>query len=476
MSPRLGELSPKPAKRRRVRRRTKRTDQLPSSLRAINLNAAGIDIGAESHFVAVPDDRDERSVREFGAFTVDLYAIADWLESCGIETVAMESTGVYWLPLLELLEERGFKVKLVDPHQLKNVPGRKSDVLDCQWIQQLHTFGLLSGAFRPDDQVCVLRSLMRQRGMLVSCAADHIRHMQKALTQMNVKLQHVVSDVTGKTGMGIIRAIVEGERDPHELAQLRDHRCRKSVETIAKALEGNWRVEHLFALRQAVELYDFYQQRIADCEREIEVHLGTFEDRSGGQPLPKMTAMDTPRKPKKHPFSFDAETVLYQMTGIDVVQIGGVAPTVSLQIISEIGLDMSKWQTTKRFASWLGLCPGSKISGGKMLSSRSRQCANRAAAAFRMAAYGVQHSACPLGAFYRRMKARMGPAQAITATAHKIARILFAMLRDGAEYIEHCPQEAAKNTERATRALKRNARRLGFKLVPLNDQPTAAAA
>ena len=456
MGPRLGELSSKATKRRRTRR-SKHGEQV-SSLKQINLNAAGIDIGSQSHFVAVPGDRDERCVREFGAFTVDLHSIADWLESCEIETVAMESTGVYWIPLMEVLEERCFEVKLVDPHELKNVPGRKSDVLDCQWIQQLHTFGLLSGAFRPDDQVCVLRSLMRQRSMLVSCAADHIRHMQKALTQMNVKLQHVVSDVTGKTGMGIIRAVVKGERDPQELAQLRDHRCRKSAATIAKALEGNWRFEHVFSLRQAVELYDFYQQLIVDCEREIEAHLGTFTDRSAGRPLPKVTAMDTPRKSKKHPFAFDAETVVYRMTGVDLVQVGGIAPKVSLQILSEIGLDMSKWKTTKRFSSWLGLCPGSKISGGKTLSSRSKQCANRAAAAFRLAAYGVQHSACPLGMFYRRMKARMGPAQALTATAHKIARIFFAMLRDGTEYVEHCPQEAAKSKERATRALKKNAR------------------
>src|SRR5215475_9901183 len=262
--------------------------KLPPELRRTNLNAAGVDVGAASHYVAVPDGRDSEGsdVRAFGAFTADLYALADWLIRCGIETVAMESTGVYWIPLFELLAERGFEVKLVDPRRLKNVPGRKSDVLDCQWIQQLHTFGLLSGAFRPDDQICVLRSYLRQRAMLVRYASDHIRHMQKALEQMNVKLTQVVTDITGVTGMGIIRAILGGERDPKRLAALRDERCKNTEETIARALEGNWRSEHLFELRQAVELVDFYQKQLAACDKQIEAHLRRFEDKSGGQALP----------------------------------------------------------------------------------------------------------------------------------------------------------------------------------------------
>jgi hypothetical protein len=259
---------------------------LPPELHQVNLNAAGVDIGAESHYVAVPAGRDPEGgdVRTFGAFTADLAALADWLTRCGIETVAMESTGVYWIPLFELLTERGFEVKLVDPRQLKHVPGRKTDVVDCQWIQQLHTFGLLAAAFRPTDQVCVLRSYLRQRGMLVSYAAHHIRHMQKALEQMNLKLTHVVSDIAGQTGLAIIRAMLAGERDPHVLARLRDRRCKADEATIARALQGTWRREHLFELRQAVELFDFYRGQIVACEAEIEAQLGQFEDKSGGQP------------------------------------------------------------------------------------------------------------------------------------------------------------------------------------------------
>ena len=247
---------------------------LPPGLSHVNLNAAGIDVGAESHFVAVPEGRDEQSVREFGAFTVDLYVLAEWIEECGIETVAMESTGVYWIPLFQVLEERGFEVMLVDPRRLKSVPGRKTDVVDCQWLQQLHTYGLLAGAFRPQDQIRQLRSYLRQRSMLIAYASHHIQHMHKALTQMNIKLQHVVSDVTGKTGMAIIRAIVAGERDPHKLAQLRDYRIKADEETIAKALQGHWRAEHLFELAQAVELYMTYQEKIAECDQRIEAQLG----------------------------------------------------------------------------------------------------------------------------------------------------------------------------------------------------------
>lgn len=254
-------------------RSQRHVDGLPEQLKHVHLHAAGIDVGSEFHFVAVPPDRDESPVRRFGAFTVDLEALADWLSRCGIETVAMESTGVYWIPLFELLESRGFQVLLVDPHRLKSVPGRKTDVLDCQWIQQLHTFGLLSAAFRPVEQVCVLRSYMRQRSMLVQYGAQHIQHIQKALHQMNVKLDKVLSDITGMTGLAILEAIVDGERDPQKLARLRRAQCRNDEATIAKALQGNWRDEHLFALRQALSLYKTYRQQIAECDRQIEAHL-----------------------------------------------------------------------------------------------------------------------------------------------------------------------------------------------------------
>ena len=256
-------------------------------LSPMNPNAAGIDVGAESHFVAVPPDRDERPVQEYEAFTSDLYKLANWLKACQVETVAMESTGVYWIPLFQVLEERGFEVILVDPHRLKSVPGRKTDVVDCQWLQRLHTYGLLGGAFRPDKEIRQLRSYLRHRSMLVEYASHHIQHMQKALTQMNIKLQHVVSDITGKTGMDIIRAIIAGERNPRELAKLRNFRVKASEDTIAKALQGHWRDEHLFELAQAVELYTTYQNKIAECDRRIEALLNTFEDRSEGPVPPK---------------------------------------------------------------------------------------------------------------------------------------------------------------------------------------------
>ncbi len=471
MTPRSEEFEPiEPAAKKRKKRRTKKV-RLPASLKQVNLDAAGIDIGASEHYVAVPEDRDEQPVRCFTTFTMDLYAIADWLESCEIKTIAMESTGVYWIPLMEVLEERGFEVLLVDPHKLKNVSGRKTDVLDCQWIQQLHTYGLLSGAFRPSEEICALRSYVRQRQMLIRRAAEHVQHMQKALTQMNVKLKQVLSNVTGKTGMQIIRAILEGERDPATLAAFRDGRCRKDEATIAKALEGHWRDEHLFALRQAVELYDIYQEKIAACDHELEAHLSTFCDAIEGlAPLEKK-----PKSRASHPLAFDGYSERYRVAGVDLTDVPGLdAPSV-LTILSEIGLDMTRWRNPKAFASWLGLCPGSKISGGKLLSSRSKACANRAAAAFRLAAYGLQHSKSYLGAFCRRMKARMGPAKAITATAHKLARIVYAMLLTRTSYVEKGVDfyEQEYRGRRVAR-LKRNARELGFQLIPIAEADSAA--
>ena len=473
MTPRSTEflpVEPVTKKRKKRRRRTKKV-RLPASLKQVNLDAAGIDIGASEHYVAVPEDRDEQAVRCFTTFTMDLYAIAAWLESCEITTVAMESTGVYWMPLMEVLEERGFEVLLVDPHKLKNVSGRKTDVLDCQWIQQLHTYGLLSGAFRPSEEICALRSYVRQRQMLIRRAAEHVQHMQKALTQMNVKLKQVLSNVTGKTGMQIIRAILEGERDPATLAAFRDGRCRKDEATIAKALEGHWRDEHLFALRQAVELYDIYQEKIAACDHELEAHLSTFSDGTEGlAPLEKK-----PKSKASHPLAFDGYSELYRVAGVDLTDVPGLdAPSV-LTILSEIGLDMTRWRNPKAFGSWLGLCPGSKISGGKLLSSRSKACANRAAVAFRLAAYGLQHSKSYLGAFCRRMKARMGPAKAITATAHKLARIVYAMLLTRTSYVEKGVEfyEQEYRGRRVAR-LKRNARDLGFQLIPITEADPAA--
>jgi len=437
---------------------------LPPQLAAAHLHAAGIDVGAEAHFVAVPPSDDPQPVRGFGAFTADLEALVAWLVACAITTVALESTGVYWIPLFELLEARGFEVLLVDPQQVQKIKGRpKSDVHDCQWIQRLHTFGLLAGAFRPADQVCVLRSYLRQRAMLLTYAAQHIQHMQKALTQMNLKLQHVVSDITGVTGLAILRAILTGERDPGKLAQLRDYRCKHDEATIARALQGNWRDEHLFALAQAVALYDVYHQKITECDRHIEAYLQTFADRSAGQPLPPAPR---PRKRGRNQPAFAVREPLHRITGVDLTQIEGIDETTSLVILSEIGLDMRRWPTVKHFTSWLGLCPHHRVSGGKVLSRRTKPCANRAATALRLAAACLHHSQSALGAFFRRMKARLGAPKAITATAHKLARLVYSMLKHGTAYVMQGMDEYEQQyRDRTVKNLTRRAKTLGYTLV-----------
>ena len=452
-------------------------DRLPAALSQVNLNAAGVDIGASSHFVAVPQDRAEPPVREFQAFTADLYRLAEWLAECGMETVAMESTGVYWIPLFGVLEERGFQVILVDPRRIKNVPGRKTDVLDCQWLQQLHTYGLLSAAFRPEAEIRRLRSYLRQRAMLVEYASHHVQHMQKALTQMNVKLQHVISDITGKTGMDIIEAIVRGERDPERLAQLRRAGIKADAATIAKSLQGHWREEHIFELNQALELYRVYQDKIVECDREIEVHLGRFEDKSDGE-LPK--GRPGRRRHQKNAPRIDIRAHLYQMTGVDLTTIDGVDSHTALKVISEIGVDMSRWPSTKHFASWLGLSPNNRITGGKVISSRTKPSANRAAAALRLAANALHRSDSALGAFMRRKKAQLGAPKAITATAHKLARLIYSMLRYGQTYVDAGAEYyESQYHQRTLRSTKRRAALLGYELVPISDaqdaSPTATA-
>jgi len=438
-------------------------NSLPQHLRHINVNAAGIDIGSDRHLVAVPEGRDEVSVREFGVFTADLNRIADWLEKCGITTVAMESTAVYWIPLFELLEQRGFEVKLVDTRQTKNVSGRKSDVLDCQWIQQLHTYGLLQGAFRPPDEICVLRSYMRQREMLTQVSSMHIQHMQKALQQMNLLLHNVVSDITGATGMKIIKAIIAGERDPNVLADNRHEQCRNTKETIAKSLVGNFRDEHMFALKQAVDLYETYQAKIAECEQAIIEHLATQPDVTDEEP-PDGGKRVPPRDRIRA--GVDLREKLFKLTGVDLFAIPGLGADTLLTITGEVGVDMSPWKTDKNFTSWLGLCPGTKISGGKILSRRTKRNANRAAQAFRMAAASQARSQTALGAFYRRIASRSSRIQALTATAHKIARIYYSMLTKGTTYVE-TGQQAYEQMykERRINALKKQAQSLGYLLL-----------
>jgi transposase len=439
-----------------------------TSLAPIHPNAAAIDIHDGSHFVAVPPGRDSEGldIREFPAFTADLRRIVEWLRKCKVEQVAMESTGVYWIPLFELLEAEGFEVRLVDPRQARGMPGRKTDVADARWYQELHTYGLLKAAFRPDNEVCILRSYVRQRAMLIASAAEHAQHMQKALAQMNLKLTQVVSDILGVTGLRIIRAILKGERDPRKLAKLRDERCHHSCREIALALDGNYRAEHVFALRQAVELYDFYQVKLHECDQQLEAQLKTFDDQSGGQTLPPRPLN---RKPGGNSPEFDLRGRLFAMTGVDLTSIDGVDALTALKVVTETGTDMSRFRSDKDFCAWLRLCPGSHISGGKRHSGRMPPGHNKAATALRIAAQTLYNSKTALGAFLRRMKQRLGPQGGITATAHKLARIIYSMLKHklpsykdlGAEYYEK------KYRARVTANLKRRAKELGFALVPL---------
>jgi transposase len=447
-----------------------------AQLEQLNLNAAGIDVGADAHWVAVPPDRDERPVQCFGAFTADLYALAEWLRQCQIETVVMESTGVYWIALFEVLEERGFDVKLVDAHYARQVPGRKTDVKDCQWLQELHTYGLLHAAFRPDDQVCVLRSYLRQRGVLVASASRAVQHMQKALEQMNLKLTEVVSDITGKTGMEILRAILAGERDPQRLALYRDRRCKHDQATIAKALEGHCRAEHLFALQQALEQYEFLQQQLQACETQIEACLLTFVTHVEVDSPPPAPARKR-RSRQRHAPGFDVQVYLDAMTGVDLTQIDGIDELTALKVISEIGLDMTRWPTGKHFASWLGFCPGNKLSGGKRYRMRSKPTANRAATALRLAAQGLVNSHSALGAYYRRMRTRLGAPKAITATAHKLARLVYSMLRYGTAYVDAGQQAyEQKYRDRVLTNLQRRAKAFGYQLVHVEDRDGGVAS
>jgi len=446
-----------------MKRKVRSKKRLQEHLKQVNLYAAGIDIGSTSHFVAIPTSLDNQPVREYSCFTSDLEHMADWLKDVGITTIAMESTGVYWIPAYELLESRGFEVYLVNPRHLKNVPGRKTDVIDCQWLQQLHSFGLLRGGFRPPEEICVFRAYMRQRAMLIENAATHIQHMQKALRQMNLLLDNVVSDITGKTGMAIIHSILNGQRNPQILAQHRDLRCKNSEEVIAKSLKGHYKEEHIFALRQAVELYEFYLIQIKNCEKAIASALDKID---GHDDLDELPPQKRKTRKKSRELPFDVRENLYNITGVDITNIDGVKETLALKIISEIGTDMSPWPTAKHFASWLGLSPGNKITGGKIISSKTKTCANRAAEAFRLSAYSLTRSKSALGAFYRRKRSQLGPPKAITATAHKIARIVYSLLKYGTEYVDQGQDYYEKKyQERIIRNLHKQAKNFGYEMI-----------
>ncbi len=433
-------------------------------LEHVHLHAAGIDIGSRSHWAAVPKDRDEQPVREFSSFTHDLHLLADWLVACGIDTVAMESTGVYWIPLYEILEARGLEVLLVNARHVKNVPGRKTDLLDCQWLQQLHSFGLLRGSFRPKAEVTALRSYLRHRETWVESTSTCVLRMQKALVLMNLQLHHVISDLTGLTGIRILRDIVAGQRDPEQLAEYRDPRVRASKQQIADSLRGHYRDEHLFVLKQSLELYDFYQQQIQACDRAIETSLRALEancERS-------QVSLPAPQGRKRvYGPRFEIRSPLFILCGgVDLTQLPGIGAYGALKLISEVGLDMSRWPSEKHFTSWLTLSPNAKISGGKLLSSATQPSANRAARYFRMAVMSLGRTDHQLGAFYRRLAMRIGKAKAITATARKLAVLFYRTLRDKQPYR---PQTAADydagQHARALRALRHRAKALGCQLV-----------
>ena len=439
-------------------------------------NAAGIDVGAREMFVAVPPGRDEHPVQVFATFTEDLERLADWLLQCGVTTVALESTGVYWIPLYEILEQRGIRPCLVNARHMKNVPGRRTDWHECQWLQFLHSVGLLRASFRPEENICAVRTVLRHRSELVMAASQHVQHMHKALTQMNLQIHHVISDITGVTGLAIVDAILAGQRDAAELAKLRDPHIKAHEETIRKSLVGNWRAEHLFTLKQSRELYRTYQQLIVGCDLEIEKMLPTFEARTDpvDKPLPpdrkRNRAGKKRRKKNGHPNpGVDLRTETYKLFGVDVTQIPGLEEN-ALPLFSEVGRDMSKWPTAGHFVSWLALCPDNDISGGKLLWRGVRTVKNRAGHLFRLAAFSLHHSLTPLGNYLRRMKAKLGPEAATTATAHKIAVIFYTMVKNQIEYDESIwATRDAHREKRLEIKLKRQAKLLGYQLVPMQQ-------
>lgn len=447
--------------------RFRKGKKLPKHLECINPNAAGIDIGSQEHYVSVPDDRDVEPIRVYGCYTPDLEAMALWLLDCGIDSVAIESTGVYWIPVYRVLEAHGLNVDLVNARHVKYVPGRKTDVLDCQWLHKLHTFGLLSRSFVPSHEIDTLRSYWRQRKQLVESASRQIQHMQKALTQMNLHLHVVLSDITGVTGMKIIRAILAGERDPDTLAALRHPSVRKSANEIAKALTGHYREDHLFCLRQAVELYDIYQGKIADCDGQLARRMSQFESKAAPRKLKEPPSKKNKKKRRKNEPYFDLRSELYRITGVDLTQIPGIDAMTTFTVISEC--EIHAFPTVKNFTSWLGLAPNNTITGGRVQKRGTKNVQNRIADALRIAAQSLHRSTSYLGAYYRRKRQHLGAPKAITATAHKLARLIYNMLTHGQDYVERGQEhEEEQYRKRRLKYFIKQARKMGLEL--LNPQ------
>lgn len=454
--------------KRHRRRPSPKPRTSPHALERLHPHAAGIDCGSGEHFVAVPPDRVPAAVRSFPTFTADLYRLADWLTVCRVTHVAMEATGVYWIPIFEILDARGFQVILVNARHVKNLPGRKSDVSDCEWLRDLHILGLLRGSFRPADGIVALRGYLRHRATLIESAGSLVQRMQKALIQMNLQLPLVVSDITGVTGLRILRDIVAGHRDPHQLAAHRDYRCRASEAEIVAALTGHYRAEHVFVLQQNLELFDVYQRQLTACDVAIEAHLAQLAATTA-PPASPLPAARRRQKPRENEPRFDLRTPLHQLTGVDLSQIDGIGPYNALRLLSEIGTDMSRWPTEKHFTSWLTLAPHNKVSGGRLLSSRTQPSANRAAAILRLAAMNLGRTRTALGAFYRRVGFRIGKAKAVTATARKLAILIYRTLKDGLVYAD--PGADAYDAQHRThvvRRLRQRAGNLGFGLIDLS--------
>jgi transposase len=452
--------------RKQRREMTRKIQSEDIRLEVIHPDAAGIDIGNESHYVAVPSARDSEPVRRFGCTTAELKAIANWLKQCGIRTVAMQSTGVYWIAVYDILEQAGLEVYLVNARDTKNLPGRKSDVQESQWLMKLHIYGLLRNSFRPSPEIRTMRTYWRQRNDLVQSAGRHIQRMQKALTQMNIQLANVLSDISGVTGQAIIKAILGGQRDPHQLAEFRDPRVKAREEEIARSLEGNWQEDLLFVLRQEQDGYEFCQKQMAECDQRLEQYLQQREDRSAGANLPEEKRKERLKKKKGNTPRFDLRTGLFRMTGTDLTRIDGVDVMTTMTILSEAGWDMRNWETEDHFVSWLRLCPDNRISGDKIIGKGRLPTNNRVSIALKMAANNLRTSKTYLGAQFRRLRSRLDTPVAIKAMAAKLARLVYRMLRYGMKYEDQgAAFYEAQHRQLQIKHLKSKAAKLGFQII-----------
>jgi len=459
--------------------RSKKSQLNDEDLACMNFNAAGIDIGAKEIWVAVPKGRDQAHVRVFSTFTHSLHETAEWLKKCKIDCVAMEATGNFWIPLYEILEAAGIRPVLANARNIKNVSGRKSDISDAEWLATLLKYGLVTGAFRPTcPKIMSLRGYVRQRSLLIEHRAPHINHMNKALIEMNLRLKNVIDDLVGKTGMSIICSIIDGERDPKKLAALRSERCHSSEIVIERSLEGHYKDEQVFALKQFVEAYNLYTKQIEDCEVKIQTVLNSLDDRIIPEVLltsdvverkesaTKPEAKKRKRNASKNMFQFDASAVTAKKAGVDLTQLDGIGEQTAVLILSEMGTNVSPWPNDKHFASWLGLCPQNDISGGRVLRSRTKRCPNRIAQALRIAAFSIIRSKSALGAFCRRMMIKLGTEKGLTATAHKLARQIYRMLKYGQGYVDIGQEEYDRqHNRRSLRALEKRAKEMGYELV-----------